>query len=520
MTAKALLAALLVMGLMPSQAASQRANEAPRSAIDWLERALNEPTLVPETRPAPPPATAAPENFTPLPAHEFEAISVATLDETDIDGAGLFAANRIGLPSDLWAGAEIDALRSALAALPSDTLPSAARLTLRLLLVEARAPAGLTLETRGAWLLSRLDTLIALGAVEQATQLIEAIPDPLPALRRRAFDLALLLGEEERACAQMRARLLANEDQPAQIFCMARQGAWQAAHNSLIAARALGQISPENYGLLLRFLEEEEVETFPPPPNPLTPLGWRVLEALGDPRPTSGLPIAFAHADLRGMSGWRAQLEAAERLTRAQVLEHNRLFGLYTERRAAASGGLWERVRVFQRLDQALQLADMQAISEALLNAWPQFEAAELETAFAGILAEPLADLQLTPAARAVQWRILALGNVRPDRLNALAPDTATGGLVTALATGAPLSERTFEDIAGAIASAFAGESPGPESDGSVGLALLDVLADIARAARGDPTAATSALRQLRALGLEPIAREMAIELLLLDRRG
>ena len=54
--------------------------------------------------------------------------------------------------------------------------------------------------------------------------------------------------------------------------------------------------------------------------------------------------VAFAQADMRDNTGWKAQLEAAERLARNGVLDPNQLLGLYTEEKAAASGGVWDRV--------------------------------------------------------------------------------------------------------------------------------------------------------------------------------
>ena len=49
----------------------------------------------------------------------------------------------------------------------------------------------------------RIDKLLALGALEQAAALIEAAGTPSPELFRRAFDVALLTGAEDRACQFM-----------------------------------------------------------------------------------------------------------------------------------------------------------------------------------------------------------------------------------------------------------------------------------------------------------------------------
>ena len=48
----------------------------------------------------------------------------------------------------------------------------------------------------------------------------------------------------------------------------------------------------------------------PGAPDPLT---FRLFETIGERLPTAALPRAFAHADLRDVAGWKAQIEAAER---------------------------------------------------------------------------------------------------------------------------------------------------------------------------------------------------------------
>ncbi len=512
----------LCLVMAPFTAVAQQ-DGTPLTAIDWLERALNTPQP-PAVAPAPP-DTASDTNAPILPDVHFEEIAVTPLTDAEQDSAGLFTAERIGLPRDFWGPTPIPDIVEAIDKLPADTLPSAARLGLRLLMAEFAPPVDLSPATRGALLTARVDKLIALGALEQASQLIEAAQDTSAALRARAFDIALLLGEEDRACHEMSGQVSAGEGQAAQIFCMARRGDWQSAYSSLRVAKSLGMITSSDAALLTRFLEEEELELTPPPPQTITPLGWRIMEALGDPVTTSGLPVAFAYADLRGTSGWRAQLDAAERLTRVEAMQPNRLFGLYTQRRAAASGGLWERVRAVQTLERAIAARDPASISAELIRAWPLFTAAELESAFATIHAETLADLELGDEASQILWEMLLLAQHRIDRAAMLSPETGVARFVMALAKGAPLPEITTPPMAAAILLGFEDADlrdpvQAQLHDGELGLILLGALELVAQAAAGDLHAATQALQRLRALGLEAEARQIAVELMLLDRRG
>ena len=462
---------------------------------------------------------------TSTPAVEFEEISTAPLGSSELETTGLFTAERVGLPRALWGPTPTEEIIAAIISLPADTMPAAARLSLRLLMAEFAPPLQNLPETRGAVLLARVDKLIELGALEQAGQLIAAAPETSAALNARAFDIALLLGEEDRACAHMSGQIAAQHSHSAQIFCLARRGDWQSAYSSLQVGRSLGFLDESEAALLTRFLEEEESEGQIAPPQHITPLGWRIMEALGDPVTTANLPVAYAHADLRGTSGWRSQLDAAERLTRAGVLQPNRLLGLYTQRRAAASGGLWERVRIIQQLERAVQQRNEGAISTALIEAWPLFSAVELEVAFAQMQVESLANTPLSGPATEVVWKMLLLSQEQPARATELAPDTSLGRFISALAQGAEVPPLSNSSMGSAIHAAF-GTSDLPQQvqelldQGAVGLTLLGALSQIADGAAGDLHAATLGLQRLRALGLDAVARQIAIELMLLERRG
>jgi hypothetical protein len=507
----------LVLALcLPGIALAQQ--NAPLSAIDWLEQALTQPI-------GPSAPSRAPQTIPEALDAPSAAIVSSPLEQATLDSTGLFSAARIGLPRELWGQTPVAVLAEGIAALDANMVPSAQRMLVRLLTAEFSPPLLAEGDTPGALLVARLDKLIEIGALEQASQLIEGAPTQTAALNTRAFDIALLLGEEDRACARLEGQLAGTSGEAARIFCLARRGEWQSAYASLGAARALGAIDSAEAQLLERFLEEEDAEHSLPPPQRLSPMGWRVLEALGESVGTSTLPVAFAHADLRGTSGWRAQIDAAERLTRTGVMQPERLMGIYSQRRAAASGGVWDRVRAVQALDAALVGADTAPIESALGSAWPLFEAVEMESAFARIFAERLADHSLTGPAARVQWTMLLLAETRLDRAATLAPATAQGALALALASGAALPDAPVAGFGPAIQAAFNTTAlPSPESlwlaEDEHGRLLLDTLALIGDASQGDMLATEQSLAALLALGLERDARQIAVELLLLERRG
>ena len=508
-------AALLTLAVFALAGAAHA--EEPLSAIDWLSQSVTAEPLAP-----PKPDEPAVTDGSALPAD----VSVSVLGGPSPDGVGLLPAQVTGLPRNLWGLGRTDAIITALFAEDLVELPALQGLLITLLLAEAEPPAdaGKT----GRLLVARLDRLLSIGALDQAEALLEAADATTsPDLFRRSFDVALLTGSEDRACKAMRDNPGLAPTFPARIFCLARSGDWNAAALTLRTAQALGQIAPEEDALLSRYLDPDlfEAEPMPAPAKPVTPLSWRMFEAVGETLPTGTLPLAFAHAELRETAGWKAQIEAAERLARAGAISPNVLLGLYTQSMPAASGGVWDRADAFQGFDQALARRDPQAVSRELPLVWVQMQAVELEVPFAALFAERLAALPLTDQAAQLAYQI---GLLSPDYQRiARAPvtDDVRERFLAGLAAGALEGLVAPDSMARAIAPAFVDAGVPAEAqlmldDGRVGEAILWGMGRIARGVQGDLRGVTEGLALLRAAGMDDVARRTALELMLLERRG
>ncbi len=489
----------------------------PLSAIDWLSQSV---TAAPT--PAPSPNEPAVTDGSALPAD----VSVTVLGGPSPDGVGLLPAQVTGLPRNLWGLGRTDDIVTALFSHDLQGLPALQGLLITLLLAEAEPPADAG--GTGRLLVARLDRLLAIGALDQTEALLEAADaTSSPDLFRRSFDVALLTGTEDRACDAMRQNPGLAPTFPARIFCLARSGDWNAAALTLRTAQALGQIAPEEDALLSRYLDPDlyEGEPMPAPGKPVTPLSWRMFEAIGETLPTGALPLAFAHAELRPTAGWKAQIEAAERLARAGAIPPNVLLGLYTQSMPAASGGVWDRADAFQGFDQALARRDPVAVSRELPLVWAQMQAMELEVPFASLYAERLAALPLTDKAAQLGYQI---GLLSPDYQRiALAPvtDDVRERFLAGLAAGELKGLVAPDSMARAIAPAFV-DAALPEDaqklldDARVGEAILWGMGRIAAGVQGDLRGVTEGLVLLREAGMEDVARRTALELMLLERRG
>jgi hypothetical protein len=506
--------ALLLLTAAPAVA------EAPLSAIDWLSQSVSAPVVAPAA-PEPPVATdgvLAPD------------VAVSVIGGATPDAAGVLPPAVTGLPPDLWGlGLTADVV-AALSVDRSDVLPALQGLLLTILLAEAQPPA----DTRpgGALILARVDRLLAMGALDQAQALIAAAGDGLEGdgrveLFRRNFDVAMLTGTEDRACKTLRLAPDLAPTFPARIFCLARAGDWNAAALSLRTGVALGHVGAGDEALLARFLDPELYEGDPPldPPARVTPLTWRMLEAVGEPLPTANLPLAFSHADLRDNTGWKAQIEAAERLVRAGVVQPNLLLGLYTEREPAASGGVWDRVAAFQDFDSAMQARDALRAAATLPAAWNAAIAVEIEVAFAQMFGPALAEMPFPADAAPLAFRI-ALLSASYERAAALMPHAgAPDVFLGVLARGDAAAMDPPDSLARAIAPAWQAPDPGPElaalvGDDRLGEAILGAIDSIRTGLQGDNAGVTRGLSLLRQVGLEDVARRTALELMLLERRG
>ncbi len=257
----------------------------------------------------------------------------------------------------------------------------------------------------------------------------------------------------------------------------------------------------------------------------LPPLIWRMFEAIGEPIPTLGLPLAFSHAELGPRGGWKAQIEAAERLTSAGVIAPIALLDLYTARRPAASGGVWDRVAGFQQFDSALRAGDVDAISRTLPRVWQAMAAAELEIAFARLFGKDLMRLQLTGDADRLAFHIALLSDHAESAASVRVTDNAQDRFLAALATGNLAGVAPPDVLGRAIAPAFLMPEPAPDAlalinQDRLGEALLMAIDQINSGARGNLEDVTEGLSLLRGLGLDEAARQAALQLMLLERRG
>ena len=326
-----------------------------------------------------------------------ELISVSPIDGVRTDAVGLFPAETVGIDADFWGQSSAEILAPLIARFDTNALASVKALKMRIILAELNPPE--TRQDRSEILVARLDYLIAAGALEQAEALLHLANASEPELYKRWFDVGLLSQRAERVCQATLQNMELAPSYAHRVFCLARDGRWFDAALTLNVAQTLNLIDARDVDLLQRFLDPELFDDAPPPltADRLTPLRFVLYEALGEPRTIGTLPLAYLHADLQNRVGWRDRLEATERLVQSQAFGPGMLDFLYTEAKPAASGGIWDRVRAYQDLRQALLEKDTEHLDAALSDAMTVFSDTGLLYALAKQLAPFWAGIEVEP---------------------------------------------------------------------------------------------------------------------------
>ncbi|MBK4215644.1 hypothetical protein JJJ17_06880 [Paracoccus caeni] len=486
-SARLAVAACLACLALPAMA------QQPLSASDWLSGSVRGPERESSAwRPGDQPPPGSPFAPGPKPVAEsgaVGAIEVTRLDGGNPDAAGITPPRKAGLSADLWQGSDPAALADQVLRTPA-RLPAMTALLDRLLTAQLTPPETVDASQRGRLFLARADRLLDMGALDRAQALLAAAGHTDPEIFRRLFDIALLEGDEGRACEIMNTTPGIAPSFAARIFCLAQTGDWAAAAISLHGAEALGLIDAQEALLLTHFLDDAFVdsgETLAPGER-VSPLEFRIHEAIGQPMPTVSLPLAFAQSDLRMNNGWKARLEAAERLARAGAIPARQLRDIYGEQRPAASGGVWERAGAMRTLEAAIAGGNP---GPALSHAFTEFRRADMAGTLAAMVADDLPEDGTGHSAEIANWLRQWQGLPVPTPVpvaDALALDPEAEPVI------APDTRR--------------------------GEALLGAIADIDAAVDGDMGRAARGLAMLRALGLVADADLAAAQISLLPQMG
>tara|TARA_B100001287_G_scaffold188299_1_gene158999 strand:- start:1314 stop:2807 length:1494 start_codon:yes stop_codon:yes gene_type:complete len=485
--------------------ASQLAAQSPLSAIDWLSKENSKfKSSISEVK--------------NIDVKKTNDIQVSTLNSNEYQSIGLLPIYVTGIPSTIWRNSSFDDLEYSFKTLPTFSYSPIQELMYSLLLAEARPP--LNEPSRYAFLEIRLEKLLDYGAVDPAIALIERaspVPEKMISL---LFDISLLSSNNLPICEPVLQNTKNRDLQAELIYCYARKGDWLTAHLILKTEEVLGELSPQEVSLLDRYLEVDfnvDLHALLPPPETITPLEYRLYEAIGEPISAEYLPIQYSQSDLSGENGWRAQVIAAERLSSTGAIPENQILGIYTSRSSGVSGGIWERVKVVNDLDTALVARE--DFEQYFQDAWKVFKQANQLTLFAKLFGLRVFDENISPKSKEIAANLLLLTNNFAITDSYWDPSDIRFGLTTGDFSKVNVSDETEKIILQIFTEPsmpFLFEQK--LNQGKLGEVILNALLQFEMGIEGNLKDLSESLSTLNLIGLETTARRAALTHLVLGK--
>ena len=485
--------------------ASPMAAQTPLSAIDWLSKANSK-------------SQRSILEIKNVDVETTNDIQVSTLNSNEYQAIGLLPIYVTGIPTTIWRNSSFDDLEYSFKTMPTFSYSPIQELVYSLLLAEARPP--LNEPSRYAFLEVRLDKLLNYGAVDPAIALIERASPVPERMIPQLFDISLLSSNNFPICEPVFQNTENRELQAELIYCYARKGDWLTAHLILQTEKVLGDLTDREISLLSRYLEVDfnvNLTALLPPPESITPLEYRLYEAIGEPIPAEYLPIQFSQSDLSGENGWRAQVIAAERLSLTGAIPENQILGIYTNHSPGASGGMWDRIKVINDLDVALD--DKENLEESFQDAWKVFKQTNQLTVFAKLFGLRVFEENLSPKSKKIAANLLLLTNNFKITEGYWDPSDIRFGLTAGDFSNVKVSDETEKIILQIFTEPsmpFLVEQK--LNQGKLGEVILNALLQFELGIEGNLKDFSESLSTLNLIGLETTARRAALTHLVLGK--
>lgn len=262
-------------------------------------------------------------------------IEIDSLEAINAEEAGTLTSQTGALGLDMWDGTSRALIEKLLVKLPTRA-PSAGMRALmkKLLLSPARVPES---EAEGPGIIApRLNVLMAMGALEDASELLDVLPaDRAPELRVVEANLRLLANDTARACSVAESEILnksTNFWHKILTFCQIIKGEKEKAQLSLLLMRELGDPDEAFIAMAEGLILDKQVDV-PTLENP-TPLHLAMarvgqVDLPGDVL-TANTPSVLRAIAMSPKTSIGMRLEAAERADAAGALPVDALRQLYT----------------------------------------------------------------------------------------------------------------------------------------------------------------------------------------------
>ena len=458
---------------------------APISAIDWL----SQPGLAPLSE----------DNLIkndPSIGAILDEVTVIELDSSGNKSYGLIPAKISGIPPNFWIDIDPNTLKQIIGSLAKSGLPATNDLLLRALLAETIGGEAV--------LRARVQALIDRGAVHAAYSLLSQAPINNLESFSLLSEASLLTDNVEQMCRQLNSARHLSNDEGLQVYCHARAGSWDTAVLNYFTLNTLGAFTPTTSALLAADLDPElasHLVLFPVDAAKLTALEFKLRASVGQPVSTRTLPLKFAPSDLTVSHSWQQQIKAAERLSALGSLPAIQLLQKYKLAKSSDSSLVWDRIVAVQELDLALADPIIDS-SEELLIFWELMKDRKLLFAFARAWAEKLEKFDKASHEDEYLFQMQVL-----SRANAFEFKSTMARLRS---YNPKVLAMTYERIMFLLDQNIIEKIPFQSANMLRGMRLISEALD------GNEGAILEAISLFQSMGLTPLAKQLAMEFIIL----
>ena len=182
------------------------------------------------------------------------------------------------------------------------------------------------------FLLSRIDQLINLGAIDEAEEILNYIKEPSIEIMKRKIEVASLNGRISNACRLANKYPNFKGMLQFKIICLVRKNDWQAAALSFMAGSSLKQFDEKEKQLLLNYLDPDIEPDYQGKImiDELSPINFYLMNGKKELIPPEVMPNKYAYAFSQlHMSSPKMRIKFMEQLASNYVVNTNTLFNLY-----------------------------------------------------------------------------------------------------------------------------------------------------------------------------------------------
>ncbi len=276
--------------------------------------------------------------FTVLPEKPKRSSVITKVEESwlgnvNLNSIGIISAKNTTFPDNLWNRSDESVLAKKISEIPDLKLASANKVFKRLLILDTDPPIN-TIGNKNMgslFLISRIDRLIEMGAIDEAETILDYIKTPNYDLLKRKIDIASITGRLRGTCKKVRRHFNSPDILKFKIICLAREGDWNAAAILFSVASTLKIFSSTEKKLLLNFLDpeinvkigKEEIK------KTLSPVNFYLSLSRGSLFNTKDLSPKYAYTLSSAGNNLMERIQSSEKLVKNFSMNSHHLFSLY-----------------------------------------------------------------------------------------------------------------------------------------------------------------------------------------------